>query len=77
MLTCPVCRSRDIRRSARRSLREKFWSLIGRYPYRCYTCQTRFYALRVNHPNRGKSESSFPTLEEHIQRQEHIPEEND
>ena len=25
---------------------EKIWSLSGRYPYRCYDCQNRFYALR-------------------------------
>ena len=60
MLTCPVCRSRDIRRSARRNLIERLWSMGGRYPYRCYACQTRFFAFRVPHPHSGKSDGEEP-----------------
>ncbi len=33
---------------------EKLWSLGGRYPYRCYECQTRFYAFKVKHTEDGK-----------------------
>jgi len=55
MLTCPVCRSRSIRRSARRNIVERLWSLGGRYPYRCYDCQTRFYAYRVPHHEKDKT----------------------
>jgi hypothetical protein len=46
MLTCPVCRSETIRRSGRRNFFERVWSLVGRYPYRCHDCQTRFFAIR-------------------------------
>ena len=56
MLTCPICRSRSIRRSARRNFVERIWSMVGRYPYRCASCQARFFALRD--PNRHKESDS-------------------
>jgi hypothetical protein len=31
---------------------EKFWGILGRYPFRCYDCQTRFFAFRKNVPHR-------------------------
>lgn len=46
MVTCPVCRSRTVRRSVRRNIIERLRSFAGVYPYRCYDCQTRFFALR-------------------------------
>jgi hypothetical protein len=52
MLTCPRCRSQSVRRSVRRNFVEKLWSLSGRYPYRCYDCQTRFFAYHVPHEDR-------------------------
>ena len=55
MLTCPVCRGRSIRRSTRRNLIEKMQSLMGRYPYRCFDCQTRFFEFRVPHKSGAKS----------------------
>ena len=56
MLTCPICRSRSIRRSSRRNFMEKLWSLSGRYPYRCHDCQTRFYAMRPPDKDVAKAE---------------------
>jgi hypothetical protein len=49
MLTCPRCRSLSVRRSVRRNFVEKVWSLAGQYPYRCYDCDTRFFAYRIPH----------------------------
>jgi DNA-directed RNA polymerase subunit RPC12/RpoP len=53
MVTCPVCRSRAIRRSVRRNIVERLRSLTGQYPYRCYDCQTRFFAFRTPHEASG------------------------
>jgi hypothetical protein len=58
MLTCPVCRSRSVRRSARRNFMERLWSFGGRFPYRCYECQTRFYAFKVSHDEAEKTARS-------------------
>ena len=57
MLTCPVCRSQSIRRSVRRNIMERLWSLGGRYPFRCYDCQTRFFAYRLPSEDRSKEEA--------------------
>ena len=55
MLSCPRCRSLSIRRSVRRNIVEKLWSLGGRYPYRCYDCEFRFFAYRIPHGEAGGS----------------------
>jgi hypothetical protein len=41
-LVCPACGSRLIRRSMRRTLKDRFMSLLGRWPYRCQMCNMRF-----------------------------------
>ena len=41
-LVCPSCGSKVIRRSMRRSLKDRFMSLLGRWPYRCQMCGMRF-----------------------------------
>jgi hypothetical protein len=35
----------------RRNFIERMRSLTGQYPYRCFDCQTRFFALREPHTN--------------------------
>lgn len=50
--SCPYCRSRDIRRSRRRGLMEKYvLPLILLRPYRCMQCDLRhpglFFASRI------------------------------
>lgn len=64
MLTCPRCRSRSVRRSVRRNFVEKLWSLGGRYPYRCYDCQTRFFAYHLPHEEEiASTERSEKTIQ--------------
>ena len=46
-MICPVCKSRDCRRSRRRSLGDYALSLAGVLPWRCSTCQSRFFAHKV------------------------------
>jgi len=41
-LVCPACTSRHIRRSMRKTFKDRFMSLLGRWPYRCQMCNTRF-----------------------------------
>ena len=41
-LVCPSCGSKLIRRSMRRSLKDRFMSMLGRWPYRCQMCDMRF-----------------------------------
>jgi len=69
MLSCPKCRSLSIRRSLRRNFVEKLWSLGGRFPYRCYDCQTRFFAYRIpqeeaSNSNEEKGEKTIQVDEE-------------
>ncbi|MGD0515734.1 MAG: hypothetical protein ABSA29_20710 [Terriglobales bacterium] len=40
---CPRCASSTIRRSRRRSLRDRVMSLLSYLPYRCDECDLRFY----------------------------------
>ncbi len=40
---CPTCQSTRVRRSKRRSLRDRIMKLAGMSPYRCRDCQKRFY----------------------------------
>lgn len=68
MITCPVCQSQAVRRSSRRGLMEHLRSWTGHYPYRCYDCQTRFFALRVAHSiseDEGASDAADKTREAH------------
>ena len=46
-IQCPACKGTSLRRSHRANLAERFYSLFGRYPYRCQSCQSRFL-LAVN-----------------------------
>ena len=41
-LVCPDCGSHLIRRSMRRSFKDRFKSFFGRWPYRCDLCHKRF-----------------------------------
>jgi len=41
-LVCPSCGSKLIRRSMRRTLKDRFMSLMGKWPYRCQMCNMRF-----------------------------------
>ena len=43
-MTCPACKSENIRRSRRRSALEFLFALTGLLPWRCGACDTRFYA---------------------------------
>lgn len=36
----------NVYRSTRHGLKEYLYSLIGRYPYRCWDCGRRFYRFR-------------------------------
>ena len=41
-LVCPSCGSKLIRRSVRRTFRDRLMSLLGKWPYRCQMCSFRF-----------------------------------
>jgi hypothetical protein len=42
-MECPACKSKNVRRSLRRGLKEGlFLRLIFRAPYRCFQCGSRF-----------------------------------
>jgi DNA polymerase II large subunit len=43
-MTCPVCKSIDVRRSRRQSLTDYIVGVFGVLPWRCIACETRFYA---------------------------------
>lgn len=60
MLTCPVCRSEIVRRSGRRNMMERLWSLAGRYPYRCHDCQTRFFGIHEPKDGDNKHKDEEP-----------------
>jgi len=46
-MICPQCRSADCFRSHRSGVLDYFWTLFGLRPWRCHTCDKRFYARRV------------------------------
>ena len=46
-MICPQCRSADCFRSHREGLSDFLSSLGGLRPWRCHTCDLRFYAGRV------------------------------
>jgi len=43
-MTCPVCKSHDARRSRRQKFTDYAFGAMGVYPWRCRTCQSRYYA---------------------------------
>jgi C4-type Zn-finger protein len=43
-MNCPVCKSKDTRRSRRQYTADYMFSIIGVYPWRCRKCETRFHA---------------------------------
>jgi C4-type Zn-finger protein len=43
-MVCPVCKSKDARRSRRQYTVDYAFSVIGVYPWRCRKCETRFHA---------------------------------
>lgn len=44
---CPRCRSEVTRRSMRRGVKDNFYALFGTRPWRCRTCNSRFFAWSV------------------------------
>lgn len=46
-MICPQCRSADCFRSRRAGVADFLCSAIGWKPWRCLTCEFRFYASRV------------------------------
>jgi ribosomal protein L37AE/L43A len=40
---CPKCGSNDVRRSSREGLWAGVLSMLGRWPFRCRSCRSRFY----------------------------------
>lgn len=46
-MICPQCRSADCYRSHRGGVVDFFGTLVGLRPWRCHTCDVRFYAWRV------------------------------
>ena len=56
---------------------EKLWSLAGRYPYRCYDCQTRFFAYRTPHDDRHDSKVSADSTDEKREKMVQVDEEDD
>lgn len=49
--SCPKCKSGSIRRSKRR-LFDRITAVTYHYPYRCMTCEHRFYIFRPQRPAR-------------------------
>jgi C4-type Zn-finger protein len=43
-MNCPVCKSKDARRSRRQYTADYLFSIVGVYPWRCRKCEARFYA---------------------------------
>jgi hypothetical protein len=41
--SCPKCGSSDVRRSSRDGLWSSILAIMGRWPYRCRSCRSRFY----------------------------------
>lgn len=43
-MICPQCRSDDCFRSHRNGAVDYLWTIFGQRPWRCHTCDKRFYA---------------------------------
>ena len=41
-LICPQCQSKLVRRSMRRTFKDRVLSMLGKWPYRCEMCNLRF-----------------------------------
>ncbi|HXX20546.1 MAG TPA: hypothetical protein VEJ46_14180 [Candidatus Acidoferrum sp.] len=46
-MICPQCRSADCYRSHRSGVSDFLCTVVGLRPWRCHTCDLRFYAWRV------------------------------
>ena len=46
-MVCPICGGQRCRRSRRRSVRDFVVGLSGVRPWRCHTCEVRFYGWQV------------------------------
>lgn len=46
-MICPQCRSANVFRSHRDSVPDYILTIFGLRPWRCHTCERRFYAWRV------------------------------
>jgi hypothetical protein len=46
-MICPQCRSGDCFRSHRNGAADLLGTVLGVRPWRCHTCDKRFYAVRV------------------------------
>ena len=47
-MNCPVCKSKNSRRSRRQGGMDFLFSVLGLYPWRCRKCEVRFYARRMS-----------------------------
>jgi putative FmdB family regulatory protein len=47
-MNCPVCKSKDARRSRRQGTADLLFSALALYPWRCKKCEARFYARRMS-----------------------------
>jgi hypothetical protein len=45
-MICPSCKENRAHRSHRRNFKDRIVALISMKPYRCHTCNHRFYAYR-------------------------------
>jgi predicted RNA-binding Zn-ribbon protein involved in translation (DUF1610 family) len=41
--SCPKCGSNDVRRSSREGFLVSIFALVGRWPFRCRSCRSRFF----------------------------------
>jgi predicted HAD superfamily Cof-like phosphohydrolase len=65
---CPQCRKNFVRRSHRRGFKERLFSLMYIYPFRCYVCGHRFKALRfrVRYEKRLIDRRQYERIPTHI-----------
>src|SRR5918999_2290719 len=68
---CSTCRKHTTRRSCRRNIFERILSIAYVYPFRCHSCEKRFFKLQWgvrykkvlgSSPYRHNEESRFPFL---------------
>ncbi len=46
-MDCPICHHAECRRSRRRTFKDFVLSVVGVLPWRCLSCESRFYATPV------------------------------
>ena len=53
-IKCPICGRSDVRFAVRREFWDYFHKFFGRVPFRCLSCQARFYAVAGGRPEKGE-----------------------